>query len=87
MRSGRGNVQISKTLANTNVIESSDKQGNPNVHGLGSTDMEDYVKRFLFAFFPDLKDKDAHWFVKLITEDVVKEMKKLDGKQRRKHSR
>ena len=87
MRSGRGNVQKSQRLANNNVTDSSNKQGNPTVHGIGYIETEDYVKRFLFTMFPDLKDKDAHWFVKLITKDVVKEMKRLDGKERRKHGR
>merc|ERR1712136_185349 len=82
---GRGNVQKSQRLANNNVTDSSNKQGNPTVHGIGYIETEDYVKRFLFTMFPDLKDKDAHWFVKLITKDVVKEMKRLDGKERRKH--
>ena len=74
-------------MTNTKVIESSDKQGSPTAHGMESNETEDYVKRFLFTLFPDLKGKDAHWFVKLITEDVIKEMKKQDGDKRRKHDR
>merc|ERR1711963_937482 len=82
---GRGNAQNSIRLTNTKFIESSDKQGSPTAHGTGSNETEDYVKRFLFTLFPDLKGKDAHWFVKLITDDVVKEIKKQNEEERRKH--
>ena len=47
----------------------------------------DSIKRFLFTLFPDLKGKDAHWFVKLITDDVVKEIKKQNGEEGRKYVR
>ena len=87
MRPGTGNVQKSKRLTNSRVFESSEKQGSPTAHGMASDETEDYVKRFIFTLFPDLKGKDAHWFVKLITEDVVKEMKKQEGEERRKHDK
>lgn len=87
IRTGREHVQKTERLTDTEVIESSDIPESPTAQGMGSNETEDYVKRFLFTLFPDLKGKDAHWFVKLITEDVVKEIKKLDGEERRKHER